>query len=520
MALSALVTALWIFSASSPAPATRLGMSIFSGLTVLSTVFVLAAGPRSTSDCLSEEKREGTLGLLFLTDLKGYDIVLGKLTSSSVNSIYGLLSVIPILAIPLLMGGVSFRLFWQVILALANGLFFSLAAAIFVSSFSRNDRSAAGISLALILGFSLGSIIVPSLANEALDMQWGRETIMVFALFSPICPLANAFGIWFGGMPGTYYWISLAATHCFGWFFIGLACRIAPRSWQDKPGGASARSWRERLARWTYGSEKWRLANRKALLDANAFQWLASRNRLRKMLLKAVLGCEMGAILYFVFRFGNDAVTLPASIFIALSLNATLKLWVASESCRQMIDERRQNSLELILSTPMTVGEIMEGQRRAMHGLFAMPVILVLIVECVLLLCSVSATDGSDKAMCIAVFLCGMAALVADCSALVWVGMWLGLSTKNSKRASGGAAWRILVLPTLAWIVLVAGMRGGSPEAALTLWIFFGLGADAFFGFWAYSRLQTEFRQFAMARYQPQQPGFFRWLRPGDDPSK
>jgi len=39
-------------------------------------VFCVIDGFRSTADSLSEEKREGTLGLLFLTDLKGYDVVL------------------------------------------------------------------------------------------------------------------------------------------------------------------------------------------------------------------------------------------------------------------------------------------------------------------------------------------------------------------------------------------------------------------------------------------------------------
>ena len=38
----------------------------------------LLAGVFLAADVLSEEKREGTLGLLFLTDLKGYDVVLGK----------------------------------------------------------------------------------------------------------------------------------------------------------------------------------------------------------------------------------------------------------------------------------------------------------------------------------------------------------------------------------------------------------------------------------------------------------
>src|SRR5262245_48487127 len=38
----------------------------------------LLAGILRTADSLSQEKRENTLGLLFLTDLKGYDVVLGK----------------------------------------------------------------------------------------------------------------------------------------------------------------------------------------------------------------------------------------------------------------------------------------------------------------------------------------------------------------------------------------------------------------------------------------------------------
>src|SRR5262245_45295357 len=49
-----------------------------------------------TADALSSEKRNGTLGLLFLTDLKGRDIVFGKLASLGLVTFYGLVGIIPI----------------------------------------------------------------------------------------------------------------------------------------------------------------------------------------------------------------------------------------------------------------------------------------------------------------------------------------------------------------------------------------------------------------------------------------
>ena len=64
---------------------TILGKALFGVLTWLSLGVALSAGLFFTADCLSEEKREGTLGFLFLTDLRGYDVVLGKLLATSLR---------------------------------------------------------------------------------------------------------------------------------------------------------------------------------------------------------------------------------------------------------------------------------------------------------------------------------------------------------------------------------------------------------------------------------------------------
>src|SRR6266853_2631906 len=109
-ALSALA-AILIFGGAlifeAQAPPKELGKHVFNILSGLFLLSSLAAGVRYTADCLSEEKREGTLGLLFLTDLQGYDVVLGKLAATSLNAIYRLVAILPVLPLPILLGGVT-----------------------------------------------------------------------------------------------------------------------------------------------------------------------------------------------------------------------------------------------------------------------------------------------------------------------------------------------------------------------------------------------------------------------------
>src|SRR5216684_7169785 len=105
--LAAILIGLIIFVLTLGFPPAQTGRHIFEWLSGLLFIYCVGYGRRATADCLSEEKREGTLGLLFLTDLKGYDVVLGKLAANSLNVFYCVLAVLPVLAVPLLMGGVT-----------------------------------------------------------------------------------------------------------------------------------------------------------------------------------------------------------------------------------------------------------------------------------------------------------------------------------------------------------------------------------------------------------------------------
>src|SRR5207245_140427 len=122
----------------------------------------LSAGLFFTSDCLSEEKREGTLGFLFLTDLRGYDVAAGKLLATSLRGFYALLALFPVLAVTFMMGGVTGAEFWKTAVALLNALFFSLAAGLFISSLSRDSQKALAGTVLLMLLFTAGGPIADS----------------------------------------------------------------------------------------------------------------------------------------------------------------------------------------------------------------------------------------------------------------------------------------------------------------------------------------------------------------------
>src|SRR5664279_6501488 len=128
-------------------PTHVIALGLFSILTGSAVLYCLLSGVWFTADCLSAEKREGTLGLLFLTDLKGYDVVFGKLVATSLNGFYAALAAVPILALQLLLGGVTAGEFGRMALVVVNTLFFSLALGICVSAMSRSPRKAMAMTL-------------------------------------------------------------------------------------------------------------------------------------------------------------------------------------------------------------------------------------------------------------------------------------------------------------------------------------------------------------------------------------
>ncbi len=495
------------------APPYLVGKSLFVTLAVLSFIYCIGVGILVTSDCLSAEKREGTLGLLFLTDLRGYDVVFGKLVATSLNAFYGMLAIFPVLAVPLLLGGVTATEFWRVLLVCVNLMFFSLASGIFASAISREERKAMGATILLLI---LLSAIPPLLGLYVSARSKWNTYPTGFLVPSPFYDCFFAFVPKKAGAPD-YFWWKIALTHGYAWLFLVLSCFIVPRSWQESSGRAKMTPWR---AFWDWvveGSREKRLAIRRELLDSNAFFWLAGRGRGKIVLMWGFL---IGFALVWLWcwaTFKKDWLNKGIYIASAIILHGVMKYFMATEASRRFIEDRRSGALELLLSTPMNVSDIVRGQRLALFRQFAGPVLAVLLADVLFIILGVNERDSySAREATFWMFLCGagIAVFVTDMLSLSWVGMWLGMKSRGANRATVGALARVVILRwvffTLSLMVFgwMSLFRSVSHEEYVITGYWFGICIvlDLVFMFWGKTNLHRQFRDIATQRFDTKPP--------------
>src|SRR5687768_17279554 len=89
------------------------GRSIFQLTVWAAFAACLLSGVLLTSPMLCEERREGSLGLLFLTRVKGIDIIVGKLVAVGLLACQIVLGLFPVMAVCIVLGGVSIAEFWR-----------------------------------------------------------------------------------------------------------------------------------------------------------------------------------------------------------------------------------------------------------------------------------------------------------------------------------------------------------------------------------------------------------------------
>jgi ABC-type transport system involved in cytochrome c biogenesis permease component len=478
------------------------GAVLLTGMAALCFLWCLSLAG-NTVDCISEEKREGTLGFLFLTDLKGHDIALGKLFSTSLISFYALLGVVPIVTISLLLGGVNAREIWEVALALLNAFFFSHTAGILVSTLSRKRGAAAFSTAALLLCCTLGFLLLSQglegtrFGNWASELNRFNPAYSVF--FACVMVLRNI------GLPAPlgHYWTSLLLVHVSAWLFLAAASWRLPRCWQEKSSKAKFR-WRERFQQWYHNH----FTPRTLLLDTNPFLWLALRNKLGSL---KVWGALLPLNCYGIWLLAqcSSADDVMALFSGAIMVNhAVLKILVATGAGENFEEQRHNGTLEFLLScTPLSVPEILAGQWTALRRQFFSPMIVVLASDLVMLLHrfrhSGPGFEADERYGFTLGVMAAMTLLVADTIALAWLGMWNGMSQKKARHAAGSTVAWVLVVP---WIILIAILSVCGLFHfkwidhfwfPLSLWFGLGIAMDAGSFFFARHQLLTQFRALA-----------------------
>jgi ABC-type transport system involved in multi-copper enzyme maturation permease subunit len=454
----------------------KVGAPLFGALSGYAFGLCAMAGVFLTADAISEEKREGTLGLLFLSGLSGFDVVLGKSVAMILNAFYGLLAILPVLGLPMLMGGVTGDEFGRMVLALVNTLFFSLAAGLFVSSFSLSSQRAmvlTGGLLLLIVG------VLPALIEAGVPGRF-RAVARYSGWGSPFYPFQYARESLYLTQPGTF-WGSLAGSILAGWALIGVASWRLPRSVREPTGGSGLDGFLRRWARGDARARREKEAARTRLLPLNPIAWLANRDRTPNIVAWAIV-CLWGIFVLAVLFFAPRGSALLVAGRGGLPLfGFLLKTLVAFQACRFFMETRQSGSLELLLCTGLAQADLIRGQALALREAFLRPAIVFL---CFLFVPNfaqmAAALVGLDFSQAmgggLGTFYLGIGSVrfIADLLAVAWVGLWLSLSMRKPGFAPAVTILVVLILPTmLCWLDLLV---------------------DIILISWATSRLQLDFR--------------------------
>ena len=325
--------------------------------------------PMLTADCISRERREGTLGLLFLTPLKGTDVVVAKGLAHGLRAATLGLAVLPVLTIPFLLGGVSWVEAVLSVVVNANAICWALAAGLLASAWSKAWLRA--FLLAAILSFAFffvlttgaGWIMVQTLRAAKLgsfqsQMGWEHTGTVGFVL------LTNADGEWSSFIRWTplakLAWV-MGQTTGLSLLVLLAAVLVAGaktrRSWQEEPPSLRQLWWQHTFCTpvlWMSFFRRW--MRRK--LERNPIGWLEQRTwsgRLVTWGWFAVLISIYSAVLTdrHFFEGANELHTIMAWL-----LAGSMAMSAAGSFRR----ERETGVLELLLVSPLGENQIISGR--------------------------------------------------------------------------------------------------------------------------------------------------------------
>jgi hypothetical protein len=461
---------------SKGALAGQLGIFTFDALKWMAFVFACGAGTFLTADCLSEEKRDGTLGLIFLTDLRGHDVVLGKLFATSLRSFYSLLAIFPVMAFSFCLGGVAADDFSHSLIAICNALFFSLALGMMISVVSRDSHKAMSGTLAAMC---LCLFLVPQLDYWLPSRPGGNPWL---ALLSPAYSFTHT-----TLLNTSDYWVSTALVNAAGWVFLGVASWLAPRTWHEK----SPRRKGVAIGRLPFFDTARARARIRGLLEINPAAWIIARDRwasgvARLVLLLVLATFALSMVTYSLkpgasplFRATTTARTVTTTnssgvitssttsvqvgapsgigasplftigVWLAGVFGIGLEFWLLAQVCRFYVDGKKNGFLELMFVSPVRPPDIIRGHWLALRKLFLGPVMALMGLELIGGIINLAAMTafGMSVVAQVTLLVIGQVAWITGLGALVWYAIWMGVASNKTSVAMLKAFVCVKVLP-------------------------------------------------------------------------
>ncbi len=353
------------------------GALLFGILHTVLTVTFAWLCPVLTADCISRERREGTLGLLFLTPLNAWDVVAGK-GMAHVLRAFGLwLSTIPFLAIPFLMGGIRPGDFARAVAIELSVVLVGLAAGFLATA--RTTRWASAMLCAL--GYSV-LLWIPMLAicslvaRSAMLAGMPPNTSMPEPEFWLVAPFAILFASVAAGAVSASGWVvsvpawvmagvdaSLVAVGQFAILvFAGSVFLTGTVLARSRKAGRSMESGdRDRRRAWRWGRSRAR-----RWLEENPIRWLQAWSPLLRW---GRLGW-LGAVLLLWGMVGLLARLESHFEYVGWAFPPVLLLSMALAAAGRFRQEVEEGTLELLLVTTLPPRRLVTGRARALWATF------------------------------------------------------------------------------------------------------------------------------------------------------
>jgi len=471
------------------------GQWVLMCLGVCGLVQCLFSGTYLTADAISLEKRGGTLGLLFLTPLKGWQIVLGKATIHSLQVGYALLGAFPILFIPLLMGGVGWAEVTRILLVLMASLLLSLAVGMFWSTIALEAQTAVLASAVCMILITLLPWLEPFL-ETLLTQRMG--SMIGPAQISPLTSMVFAFEANYGmrggsvapGHSGAFlYWGSLVLIAGLSAVLLAISGWMLPWLWHRNEAGGRARMSVPGKRR--HGLRAMAGANLSAMRDRAPLEWLFERRFGEPIWLRLVRGA---GLCFFLIMLVTSVTTrhwregFIAAFCTAYALHLVTRIQLAVSATAPLVEDRRSGALETLLVTPVTNGDVVDAHHRALKRAFRWPLWLLLGMNgalqlCVLMFPAQLRMDHGAGAIFSVGFIGGALVTLSDFAALRWLCLRESLRSATPLKAAGtsyvrlnGVAWAALGVA----IPVAMGFRDEEEVAGiLSLWILLCLFVNA-----------------------------------------
>ena len=164
-------------------PFGAVGQALFGTMnaTIFAAMWLLV--PLLTADAISREKREGTLGLLFLTPLTSTGIVVGKGIVHALRALTLYFTMLPVLLMPLMLGGVTANDAIMAAMLDLGALLLALSSGLLATAWTRDWLKSVTVAIGLSLVFAVGFMVVQRaivegvLAGAAVPAAgWGSAT--------------------------------------------------------------------------------------------------------------------------------------------------------------------------------------------------------------------------------------------------------------------------------------------------------------------------------------------------------